>query len=897
MIVMRNYIQILVLAVLFAVSCFSYADNNQGYSYLGSQQQVDGSIISDNPLVHSFHSTIETIFTLDSNNDTSDYNRIQAINFIKNNRELSSEFVSQALMIGLNNSTEGASLLDILTTSQNFDGGFGAYNGYNSTVLDTALVIESLTLIEHSDDDLYRNAINYIVENQLGDGSFRLDLMNRSSVFVTSKVLISLKHFMFRYPIASEIEEARDFLIEQLATNNRLSAWERASALNAVIPVTSDPLKYTEIVNLLNDQQLTNGSWENSVYTTALVLQALNLNENVVQPIEPSTGIVVGKLFDTATKLPLVGVNIIQTPSISTTITNSVGKFEISGILPESYTLVYQLDGYIEAQQSVTVIAGQIINLGEVELSPIPDKGTISGVIIDAETTSPISGALISVSGGQNISTSSNALGAYHFSIEPGAVNISISADGYQSVHGSAEIIAGQNLNLSPSLIIEGTTEPDAHTSIKGKVFDENTGLPLANVSVNELNSNVTVLSDFNGDFVLDNLAVGELRIELFKIEYQSLIYKILSLNGNSIDLGRINLKTFTAVEYSTLFGSLIDSDTGSPVIGAIVSIPSLNLNTTTDSLGQYELSNVSELSFELSVNGVGYISQSSTITLPKHQRSQINVQLTSTQVNGLVISNLSTETYSYNAYQKIKVNASFVNNSINTQHVELMMSVRDSSGNIITSFPAAHSPIEGEITDSILTVNSNSSLNTDFEWMNGNIASGKYQLTLVARDLNTRQLLSEKAVFIFIAPESSITNMVVFTSPRFTNIEATENIEFKANLINKSNIPVSIVINYRWVDSDGNIIVNSEVDITIQPDEINKSIILENISHHFITSGEYTIEVDVINGVTPQNLITRSIFVAPLVRIEPNLSIEPNRVVPDGDKRVKVKLQLKGSN
>lgn len=894
---MRYRIQKLICAVFFFISFSIYADSNQGYSYLLNYQQSDGSVVSDPSLTHPLSSTVESILVFDANESIPTLDRANAINFIKNINDLSIDNIAQALKVGINYNQQGIGLLEKLITYQNTDGGFGSFVGYDSTVLDTAIAIEAFILSEYSDSVVYQNAINFIIDNQLPDGSFRLDLVNNSSVFITAKVLTSLKYFMFKYPIASQLEEARDFLIEELANNNQLTTWERASALNAIVPMTSDTSIYANIVSLLSEQQLDNGSWENSVYITALVLQALYLVENTTQPIEPTAGVMSGKVIDASSKLPLASVNITLDSSENVITSDSEGRFEANGISPNSYSVSYLLDGYLKAQQAVTVVAGQIINLGEVELTPVSDKGIISGIIIDAETKAVVLGALVSISGSNNLSIISDASGAYHISLEPGEVSISISAEGYYSVSGTTEILAGNHLKFSPSLTKEGSTPPDNNVTVKGRVLDENTGQPLLDVSIKDLNSAQEVFSDVNGEFALENLVVGELLIEVSKVQYQTVTYKILSMDGSPFELGDINLKASTILDTSTLFGSVVDSETGIPISGAKVSIDAFGLSAITGAQGQYELSNIPTLSFELSVSGVGYVSQSSDVTLPKHQRNQINMQLTSSQVNGFVIANVSTDKNTYNAYQKIKVDASFVNASSNTQNVELMMIVRNSTNSIVASFPAVHSPIDGEITDSLLTINSNTSLNTSFEWMNGNISPDNYQLTLVARDLNTRQLLSEKAVNLKIEPDSVISSMVISALPRFTNVEATENIKFAASVINKSNVSTSTSFSYRWLDPSGNIIVENTEIITTLPSDVEKSLDLNNISHQFLTSGEYTLEIDVINGITPENIVTRSVFVAPLVRVEPLLSIEPNKVIPDGDKKIKVKLQLKGSN
>jgi Ca-activated chloride channel family protein len=81
--------------------------------------------------------------------------------------------------------------------------------------------------------------------------------------------------------------------------------------------------------------------------------------------------------------------------------------------------------------------------------------GTLSGVVLDAATNTPIFGATVTVfqSKKQIAKSSTNAKGAFNFSLPVGSYTIEVSAKNYESAKMNVYIKSGQDTKVKPSLV------------------------------------------------------------------------------------------------------------------------------------------------------------------------------------------------------------------------------------------------------------------------------------------------------------------------------------------------------------------------------------------------------------------------------------------------------------
>ena len=86
-------------------------------------------------------------------------------------------------------------LLETVVSSQNTDGGWGIAVGFESDVLDTVLILNSLLEESEPDINVINMGLNYIIKNQSNIGSWSYVTDGDSSIMLTSEVVLCLSKF------------------------------------------------------------------------------------------------------------------------------------------------------------------------------------------------------------------------------------------------------------------------------------------------------------------------------------------------------------------------------------------------------------------------------------------------------------------------------------------------------------------------------------------------------------------------------------------------------------------------------------------------------------------------------------------------------------------------------
>ena len=72
----------------------------------------------------------------------------------------------------------------------------------------------------------------------------------------------------------------------------------------------------------------------------------------------------------------------------------------------------------------------------------------------------------------------------------------------------------------------------------------------------------------------------------------------------------------------------MTDAETGLPISGADVVLPSLDLSTTTDTNGLYQFADLETLNFSVTASFAGYSSTSEDLDLAEHGSYTLNLAL-----------------------------------------------------------------------------------------------------------------------------------------------------------------------------------------------------------------------------------------------------------------------------
>ena len=171
-----------------------------------------------------------------------------------------------------------AGIIQRLAARQNADGGFGAGEGVASDTADSALALQALNLVGANPEGR-RACQDFLASRQLFDGSWSLPRMEsvNARLYLTSLAVLAIADSPAAEPA---VRKAVSWLIAQRNPDRGWGAggscpWLTALAYLACVRSGVGLPAGEETRSLLIEAQTAPGSWQNSVWATALVLRAL----------------------------------------------------------------------------------------------------------------------------------------------------------------------------------------------------------------------------------------------------------------------------------------------------------------------------------------------------------------------------------------------------------------------------------------------------------------------------------------------------------------------------------------------------------------------------------------------------------------------------------------------
>jgi len=139
------------------------------------------------------------------------------------------------------------------------------------------------------------------------------------------------------------------------------------------------------------------------------------------------------------------------------------------------------------------------------------------------------------------------------------------------------------------------------------------------------------------------------------------------------------------------------------------------------------------------------------------------------------------------------------------------------------------------------------------------------------------------------------VTGGVLAAIPGFSHVGATEAVTLAASLTDGSNIAGNLTIIYQMTTPSGATVTSGTTTVAVGPSVPTADATLASLNYTFSESGNYPVQAEVYNGPTLLTTLNGAVSVAPRVRIEPSLSVTPDTVLPDGDKRIHLNIHLEG--
>ena len=321
------------------------------------------------------------------------------------------------------------------------------------------------------------------------------------------------------------------------------------------------------------------------------------------------------EVSDAETGTPLSGAHIdLSGENNAHLITNGSGVAVFEALDEGATHVLVAKEGYSAVRVDVDVLAGQNY-LFPVALAPRQAvNGSVSGRIVDASDDTPVSGALIELTGG--LQQVSDAGGEFEFlGLEPGTYSLSISASGYVELTGTFELGERSEVELGDVALSRNADTETITLSGTARFRNGLTEYPAAGATIQV--GDLSAQTGLDGRYVLENIPVESFVAEAHYIGYPSISMPVDGQAGAQVLFSPV-FAHLEVAQGASLVVSVRDAATEAVLVGARVQLSGANSHQSrTDAAGTAELVDL--------VKGRTYV----TTTMAGYGASQIQASVT----------------------------------------------------------------------------------------------------------------------------------------------------------------------------------------------------------------------------------------------------------------------------
>jgi hypothetical protein len=627
--------QWLCFALVAAIPSIGFADTAKGLIWLQAQVQTGGQLASVSSAATVAQSRCEVARTLLelSGPGTAPAALTAALDSIALGETVTEILACTQWLQQQQSQIPRSSELQSRRTATN---GFAAFEGQTGpSALDTGWALQALASQWSSAQT--DPTLAWLQQQQKADGSFTLG--TGSDLLTTASVLRGLREHRQRSATAAAIaDKSASYLLAQA---NAAGHWQSnvgvtALVYEAVHPYSGNqPALAAAVQSWLLAGQATNGAWNNNdPWATALALRALVLTGRA--PVNPAQAALKLQFVDGSTGTPISGVQLTGSGASNLSASsNASGQIQVQGLAPGAYTLTATAAGYSTVQITATLQTGQTTDLGTLQML-VPASSTtavISGTVRDSASGSPLAGVTISITG-QVMTGTTDANGLYLINgVVPGAITLKASRTGYFDATGQANVLAGQTVNFSPSLVLSTASGPGgtADCRILGTVTKAADGTPIAAATVTVSGANTgKAITDASGAYVLTGLVSGDTRISVtqsgFDLAAANTRLNCSSQGNTALQFSpKLYPSTQSPVDANTasLSGVVMDAGTNQAIAGAQLTVTTntnIVRNAVSQADGRFTLGGLDGATAQLVVVSTGYQGLNATYTLQPGQ-------------------------------------------------------------------------------------------------------------------------------------------------------------------------------------------------------------------------------------------------------------------------------------
>ena len=315
-------------------------------------------------------------------------------------------------------------------------------------------------------------------------------------------------------------------------------------------------------------------------------------------------GNITGFVYDEESGMPIVGANIFISRGnwyYEIKITDENGIFVCDELRPGEYEISASFYTHEAKMEVVELGEGQYIEI-DFALTPLEgcEYGTVSGVVIDAQTQEPIPDAFVEIIRSNLMASQDYRIadenGIFIFDgIITGNIKLVASKEGYESVVLDLEVLEEPPIEVSCELNVGG------YGGISGLVLDEETQEPLENISAKLVKFGYPTIyldntTNTTGYFGFGNVPTGLYAVKVYGSNYQEMWKEdIIVVDGETTEVIFEAVPIGGDASNGFVNGIVYDGILGDPVEEASVTLISSEGDTITitDEAGQFDFSQI----------------------------------------------------------------------------------------------------------------------------------------------------------------------------------------------------------------------------------------------------------------------------------------------------------------
>jgi hypothetical protein len=170
-------------------------------------------------------------------------------------------------------------------------------------------------------------------------------------------------------------------------------------------------------------------------------------------------------------------------------------------------------------------------------------------------------------------------------------------------------------------------TPTSAAAAIGGQVLDSQTLRPIAAATVAVSPGGNSALTDVNGNFTI-GVNAGSYTVTASAPSYNQASQSVTVAFGQRATIG---FRLVSVAAYGTLVGTVTNSLSQEPIVGATVTLSFLGMIRVTDTNGDFSYALVLNGTYTLTVSATGYVTQHRLVTIKPGQTTTVQIALAHT--------------------------------------------------------------------------------------------------------------------------------------------------------------------------------------------------------------------------------------------------------------------------